>query len=162
MTVPSFDEAVVVREVDNEVLGMAPVTARLLADSEATGGALSVMRTALAKGANGALPHTHTRSAELFYVLGGTVQILTGDQVVTAAAGDVAVVPPDMAHAFAAAPGHAAELLIVLAPGIERFGYFRLLERLAKGEATVDDLMASQDLYDNHFLESPAWLAARG
>ncbi|HEY3703182.1 MAG TPA: cupin domain-containing protein [Acidimicrobiales bacterium] len=162
MTVPSFDDAIVVREVDAEVLGMAPVTARLLADSDATGGALSVMRTSLGEGANGALPHTHTKSAELFYVLDGRAQILTGDQVVTANEGDVAVVPPDMAHAFAAAPGHSAELLIVLAPGIERFGYFRLLERLAKEEATLDDLMASQDLYDNHFLESSAWQAARG
>ena len=47
-----------------------------------------------------------------------------------------------MAHAFGAAPSHPAELLIVLAPGIERFGYFRLLERLARGEASVDDLLA--------------------
>ncbi len=162
MTVPRFDDAVVVREADAEVLGMAPVTARLLADSDATGGALSIMRTALGEGANGALPHTHTKSAELFYVLSGRVQILTGDRVVTAQQGDVAVVPPDMAHAFAAAPGHPGELLIVLAPGIERFGYFRLLERLARGEATIEDLMASQELYDNHFLESPAWQAARG
>ena len=161
MTVPIFDDAIVVREPDAEVLGMAAVTVRLLADSDATGGALSVMRPRLGAGADGALPHTHTKSAELFYVLGGRVQILTGDQVVTANEGDMAVVPPNMAHAFAAAPGHAAELLIVLAPGIERFGYFRLLQRLAQGEATLDDLMASQDLYDNHFLESPAWQAAR-
>lgn len=162
MTVPTFEDAVLVREADAEILGMAPVTARLLADSDATGGALSVMRTALGEGANGALPHTHTKSAELFYVLDGEVQILTGEQVVSANRGDTAVVPPNMAHAFAAAPGHAAELLIVLAPGIERFGYFRLLERLARGDATVDDLLASQELYDNHFLESPAWRAARG
>jgi mannose-6-phosphate isomerase-like protein (cupin superfamily) len=162
VTVPTFDDAVVVRAADAEVLGMPPVTARLLADSDATGGALSVMRTALGEGANGALPHTHTRSAELFYVLGGSVQILTGDKVVTAGEADVAVIPPNMAHAFAASPGSQAELLIVQAPGIERFGYFRLLERLARGEATLEDLMASQDLYDNHFLDSPAWQAARG
>ena len=162
MTVPTFDDAVMVRAADAEVLGMPPVTARLLADSDATGGALSVMRTALGEGANGALPHTHTKSAELFYVLSGSVQILTGDSVVTAEEADVAVVPPNMPHAFAASPGSQAELLIVLAPGIERFGYFRLLERLAKGEATLEDLMTSQDLYDNHFLDSPAWQAARG
>jgi quercetin dioxygenase-like cupin family protein len=160
--VPNFDDAVVVPAADAEVLGMAPVTARLLADSNATGGALSVMRAALGEGANGAMPHTHTKSAELFYVLSGRVQILTGDRVVSAEEGDVAVVPPDMAHAFGAAPGREAELLIVLAPGIERFGYFRLLERLVRGEATLEDLLASQDLYDNHFLDSPAWQAARG
>jgi len=162
MTVPIFDDAVVVRKADAEVLGMAQVTGRLLADSDATGGALSVVSVALGEGASGALPHTHTKAAELFYVLGGRVQILTGERVVTADHGDVAVVPPNMAHAFGAAPSHPAELLIVLAPGIERFGYFRLLERLARGEASVDDLLASQDVYDNHFLESPAWQAARG
>jgi quercetin dioxygenase-like cupin family protein len=162
VTVPTFDDAIVVRAADAEVLGIQSVTARLLADSDATGGALSVMRTALGEGANGALPHTHTKSAELFYVLGGSVQILTGETVVKAEEADVAVIPPNMAHAFAAPPGSKAELLIVLAPGIERFGYFRLLERLTKGEATLDDLMASQDLYDNHFLDSPAWNAARG
>jgi quercetin dioxygenase-like cupin family protein len=161
MTVPSFEDAVLVRDADAEVLGMGAVTGRLLADSDATGGALSVMRAALGEGADGALPHTHTKSAELFYVLDGRLQILTGDQVVTAEAGDLAVVPPNMAHAFGAAPGHPAELLILLAPGIERFGYFRLLDRVARGEATIDDILATQDLYDNHFLESPAWQSAR-
>jgi len=72
------------------------------------------------------------------------------------------VVPPNMAHAFGAAPGHAADCLILIAPGLERFGYFRLLERLSKGEATLADLMASQELYDNHFLDSSVWRAARG
>ena len=38
------------------------------------------------------------------------------------------VVPPDTAHAFATAPGRAADFLIVLVPGLERFGYFRLVE----------------------------------
>jgi hypothetical protein len=66
-----------------------------------------------------------------------------------------------MAHAFATPPGQAADFLIVLAPGIERFGYFRLIERLSKGEATLEDLLASQELYDNHFLDSAAWRAAR-
>jgi quercetin dioxygenase-like cupin family protein len=161
MIVPSFDDAVVIREADAEVLGWAQLSARLLADSSATGGAFSVMRTTIGEGIEGARPHTHTRSAELFYVLDGELQILTGDRVVTAGKGDLVVVPPDMAHAFGTAPGHAADFLIVIAPGLERFGYFRLLERLSKGEATLEELMASQELYDNHFLDSPIWRAAR-
>ena len=56
------------------------------------------------------------------------------------------VVPPNMAHAFATLPGHSADFLIVQAPGLERFGYFRLAERISKGEATLEDLMASQEL----------------
>jgi quercetin dioxygenase-like cupin family protein len=162
MIVPSFDDAVVVREADAEVLGLASLSTRLLADSNATGGALSVMRTTMGAGTEGARPHTHSKSAELFYLLDGKLQILTDDRVITAGRGDLVVVPPAMAHAFATSPGCSADFLIVLTPGIERFGYFRLLDRLSKGEATLEDLLASQEVYDNHFLDSPAWRAARG
>lgn len=162
MIVPNFDEAVVVREADAEALGWTSLSALLLADSNATGGALSVMRTSIGEGTEGARPHTHTKSAELFYILDGELQILTGDRVITAGKGDLVVVPPTMAHAFATTPGHDADCLIVLAPGLERFGYFRLLERLSRGEAQLSELLASQELYDNHFLESPVWRAARG
>ncbi len=161
MIVPSFDDAVVVREADAEVLGLASLSTRLLADSKATGGALSVMRTTMGEGTEGARPHMHSKSAELFYLLDGNLQILIGDRVIIAGKGDLVVVPPAMAHAFATAPGCAADFLIVLTPGIERFGYFRLVERLSKGDATLEELLASQELYDNHFLDSPAWRAAR-
>ncbi len=161
MIVPSFDDAVVVREAHAEALGWASLSTLLLADSNAIGGALSVMRTTIGEGTEGARPHTHTKSAELFCVFDGELQILTGDRVVTAGKGDLVVVPPDMAHAFATTHGHTADFLIVLAPGLERFGYFRLIKRLSKGEATLEELLASQELYDNHFQESPAWWAAR-
>ena len=162
MIVPSFDDAIFVREADAEVLGMAQLSTRLLADSNVTGGALSVMRTTMGDGIEGARPHTHSKSAELFYVLDGELQLLAGEQVVTARKGDLVVVPPTMAHAFATTPGHSADFLIVQAPGLERFGYFRLAERLSRGEATLEELLASQELYDNHFLESPIWRATRG
>jgi quercetin dioxygenase-like cupin family protein len=161
MIVPSFDGTIVVREVDAEVLGVAQLSTRLLADSDATGGTFSVMRTTMGEGIDGARPHTHSKSAELFYILEGELQLLSGDQVLTANKGDLVIVPPNTAHAFATTPGHSADFLIVLAPGIERFGYFRLAERISRGEASLSELLASQDLYDNHFLESPAWQAAR-
>ncbi len=159
--VPCFDDAIVVRDADAEVLGMAQLSTRLLADSNATGGALSVMRATMGEGIEGARPHTHSKSAELFYVLDGQLQLLAGEKVISAGKADLVVIPPNMAHAFATIPGHSADFLIVLAPGLERFGYFRLVERLSRGEATLVDLMASQELYDNHFLESPVWRAAR-
>jgi mannose-6-phosphate isomerase-like protein (cupin superfamily) len=76
---------------------------RLLADSSATGGALSAQRVFLGRGAEGANPHRHTRSSELFCVLDGSAQILAGTEVVTMQQGDLAVVP-HMPHAFAATP----------------------------------------------------------
>ena len=155
--------AVIVRGVDAETLGDPgqPPAVRLLADASATGGALSAQRVFLGRGAEGANPHYHAGSSELFYVLDGSAQVLAGTEVVTVRQGDLAVVPPHLPHAFAAAADAAADLLIVITPGIDRFGYFRLLARLQQGQATLDELLAVQERYDNHFLDSPQWQAAR-
>jgi quercetin dioxygenase-like cupin family protein len=157
--IPRFGDAVVVRAADAEVLGWSSVTINLLADANATGGALSVMRTTIAPDTEGAKPHSHSKSAEMFYVLDGQSEILTGRRVLSANAGDLVVVPPDQVHAFGTPRERGAEILIVQAPGLERFEYFRLVERLMKGEATIEDLLATQELYDNHFVDSPEWEA---
>lgn len=161
LIVPKFDETVVVREAEAEVVGRAPTTVRLLADSGSTGGALSTQRVTLTQGADGASPHDHDGSAELFFVLDGAAELLCGEEIVTAGPGDLVVVPPGRPHAFAAVPGCDADLLIVITPGVERFEYFRHLRRVALGEATPQSLLGVQDLYDNHFLRSPAWDAHR-
>jgi mannose-6-phosphate isomerase-like protein (cupin superfamily) len=158
---PEFNNSVVVREAEAEVIGQAPFTVRLLADASSTGRALSTQRVTLNDGADGARPHHHANSAELFYLLDGTAQLLSGDQVVTAERGDLVVVPPGLAHAFAAAPGHDADILIVIAPGVERFEYFRHLERIAYGKAAPETLLDVQDLYDTYFRTSTAWDAVR-
>jgi mannose-6-phosphate isomerase-like protein (cupin superfamily) len=157
LVVPSFSESVIVRDADAEVIDLAPTTIRLLADSSATGGALSTHRVVLNDGANGAKPHQHANSAELFYLIDGTAQLLSGDQVVTAERGDLVIVPPKVDHAFAAAPGHDADLLIVITPGVERFEYFRHLERIAYGKQPPESLLEVQELYDTYFRTSTAW-----
>jgi quercetin dioxygenase-like cupin family protein len=161
LIVPDFAESVIVRSADAEVIGRIPTTIRLLADSSATGGALSAQRVTLTDGADGAAPHHHAGSAELFYLLDGTAQLLTGDEVVTAERGDLVIVPPGLAHAFAAAPGHDADILIVITPGVERFEYFRQLERIAYGKQPPESLLEVQELYDNHLRTSAAWNATR-
>jgi quercetin dioxygenase-like cupin family protein len=160
--VPRFDESVIVREAEAEVVGSAPSTVRLLADSSRTGGALSTQRVTLTAGADGARPHWHDNSAEMFFLLDGAADILSGEDVVTAGAGDLVVVPPGKPHAFAAVPGADADLLIVITPGVERFEYFRHIRRIALGEATPESLLDVQELYDNHFLKSEVWEARRG
>ncbi|MFF0205262.1 cupin domain-containing protein [Streptomyces sp. NPDC005017] len=159
--VPGFDETVVVRDADAEVVGADPVAVKLLADSSATGGALSTVRVTLGEGADGARPHLHRNSAEMFFLLDGALDVLSGDDVVTAGRGDLVVVPPGRPHAFAAVPGSTADLLIVITPGVERFEYFRHLRRIRLGEVGPESLLEVQDLYDNHFLGSPAWDARR-
>ncbi len=94
----------------------------------------------------------------MFFLLDGAAEILSGDQVVTAGPGDLVVVPPGLPHAFAAAPpGADADLLIVLTPGVERFEYFRHLQRIALGEVGPESLLEVQEVYDNHFMKSAAW-----
>ncbi|MEV0664122.1 cupin domain-containing protein [Actinomadura luteofluorescens] len=158
---PDFDASVIVRSAEAEVIGRSPVTIRLLADSGATGGALSTQRVTLATGADGAKPHRHDGSAEMFYMLDGTAQLLSGEQVVTAERGDLVVVPPGLPHAFAAAPGEGADILIVITPGVERFEYFRHLERIAYGKVPPESLLDVQEIYDTYFLTSEAWDEAR-
>jgi len=119
------------------------------------------VRVSLDKGADGARPHHHKKSAEMFYILDGRMEALSGKQIMKAEAGDVIVVPPLMPHAFAAEPGSSAEVLIIIAPGIERFEYFRRLARIARGEDKPESLKDLQDLYDNFFLNSPEWDDAR-
>jgi mannose-6-phosphate isomerase-like protein (cupin superfamily) len=161
LVVPDFTESVIVRSADAEVVGRAPTTVRLLADASATGGALSTQRVTLTDGADGAKPHHHANSAELFYLLDGTAQLLSGDQVVTAERGDLVIVPPGVAHAFAAASGHDADILIVITPGVERFEYFRHLERIAYGKQPPQSLLDVQELYDTYFQTNQTWDQAR-
>jgi mannose-6-phosphate isomerase-like protein (cupin superfamily) len=150
------------RAADVEVLEADPPSViTLLADAEETSGKLTSNLTHFEPGNAGAPPHHHTRGAELFYILDGSLQMLLGDEVTVFAKGDLVVVPPGVHHAFAPAPGASADVLIVFAPGTERFAYYRLLDRLHQGDATVQDLYDTQDRFDNHYVDSPAWQAAR-
>ena len=158
---PDGHGAVVARAAEAELAGQPAAMVRLLADASATDGALSCHRVTLEPGADGAAPHLHRRSAELFYLLAGTAQVLAGDDVIIAHKGDLLVVPRSLEHAFAAAPGDSADLLIVITPGVERFEYLRHLTRIARGGDTIEGLLAAQDRYDTHFVDSHRWRDAR-
>lgn len=133
----------------------------LLADSSATGGALTSHRVALARGADGAVPHRHDHASELFYILDGAFDLLVDDDVLTATAGDLLVVPPGVAHAFAAHRGFAAKALVIATPGIERFDYFRHVVRRREGSEPPEVLAGLQARFDTHFLDSAAWQRVR-
>ncbi|MBF6209787.1 cupin domain-containing protein [Nocardia puris] len=160
MTAPTRPAALVHPD-EAETIGTDTARVRLLLDADRTGDSVSTVEVILARGADGAAPHFHTKSDELFVVTEGEIQVLAGEEIVTVGAGGALVVPKFMPHAFGATPDSTARLVIALMPGVRRFGYFRLLDRLARGEATFEDLAASQDEYDNHFVDAPAWWAER-
>ncbi len=159
MSVNLTQHAVLIRADEGEPLDS--IGHVLLADSSATGGALSSHRIALPRGADGAMPHRHDNSAELFYILDGTLDVLIGDDVVAARSGDLLVVPPGRSHAFAAHRGSTAEALIVITPGVERFDYFRHVVKVRAGLEPRDTLLALQDRFDTHFVDSDPWQDAR-
>lgn len=153
--------AAIRRPEDAEIIGGTATSVRLLIDSNESGGTVSTVEVTMTRGADGAMPHYHTLSDELFYVADGELQVMAGDEIVTVSAGGAMVVPTFMPHAFGAAPGMPARILIALMPGVERHGYFRFLERLASGEATPAEIDAAQADYDNHFIDAPRWWAER-
>ncbi|GGK05351.1 hypothetical protein GCM10011583_41260 [Streptomyces camponoticapitis] len=129
----------------------------LFADSDTTGGALTVNTARFKKGAAGAPVHFHTRATEFFFVLDGTLQVLAGEEIHLLRRGDFLAVPPHTPHAFAPAPDATAEVLVGFTPGMDRFDYYRLLGRVHAGEATVQDIKDSSERYDNHYTRSNAW-----
>lgn len=159
-TTPRMDVAIR-QPQDAETVRTESATIRLLIDAEEAGGALSTLEVTMAQGADGAAPHYHTKSDELFYVADGELRLLAGDKIVTVGAGGSIVVPKFMPHAFGATPDSSTRIMIALMPGVQRFAYFHLLERIAQGESTVADLLAAQDEFDNHLVDAPDWWADR-
>ena len=166
MALEFFNEKIplLVRDKDQEILSAAREGNQtgLILDAEATGGLAGVLGIDLAVGGHGAPPHFHKRSGELFHVVSGRAEVLYGDEIHTLSSGDTVFVPPNIVHAFGAAPDSPARLFTVLAPGTQRFEYFRLLDRIARGEADLEELIGAQERYDNYFAESPVWAARRG
>ena len=142
--------ATVLRAADAETLRSESYLLRLLLDSSDTGGAVSAHRVLLRNGAEGASPHRHFTTTELFYVLSGAVDVLAGDEVVHAQDGDLVVVPPGVDHAFGASAGTDGELLVVVTPGIERFDFFRAVHDVITGAADRSVLAGTEEKYDNH------------
>lgn len=151
----------VVRAAGAETLRTSSASLQLLLDASTTGGALSAHRVHLHEGADGASPHRHSHSSEMFFVLSGTVDLLVGDRTLTATAGDLVVVPAGASHAFAASAGSDGELLVVLTPGLDRFEFFRQSVRVANGGASSDSMRGAGELYDTHAVTSAAWQLAR-
>ena len=155
---PIFDgTGAVASAADAEVYELGDAMLQLLLDASHTGGAISAHRCRLPRGTVGANPHQHRTATEMFYVLSGEADLLAGTRLIRAREGDLVAVPPNSAHAFAAAPDCIAELLVVITPGIERFEFFRNLVRVRAGELDIETFMASQADYDTYPADAGPW-----
>lgn len=151
------ERALLIRDEDAERVGDDSVSATLLADFASTGGVMSANTAHLGHGADGPPPHFHTSSTEIFFMLDGALRVLAGDEILDISRGDLLLVPPHTTHAWRTTPQHSADVLIVFTPGIERFDYFRLADRVRRGEIDPGAVLDAQERFDNHFVDSPAW-----
>jgi len=158
---PSSAIKILAGAAENELLGDENRHIRLITDGSSTGGALSTMRVKLGAGDPGALPHTHRRCTETFFVLSGVAEILAGDEVIEAREGDQVVVPTDLAHAFGASRRSGCEMLVIFTPGLDRFDYFRTLTGIQAGKIPPERLAEIAPDFDTFFLASDVWEAAR-
>jgi mannose-6-phosphate isomerase-like protein (cupin superfamily) len=153
---------VLVRAANAEVLADGPTSDIVLyADADETAGALTANRAILREGSPGAPAHFHTRATETFFVIDGVLDVLAADVIHTLRKGDLMTVPAGVPHAFAPAAQTSADVLVLFTPGLQRFDYYRLLQRVAKGQADVSELSATSNQYDNQYFDSPIWTARR-
>lgn len=151
----------VFRAGEAELLGVEEVGMRLLADGDAADPhSISAVRTTLARGMDGPPPHTHVTGPETFFMIEGRLHVLIGTETATLEAGDLLVVPPHTAHAFAT-PGDTGADFLFFMSAIARFDYFRLGVRVHQGEADPRVMLDTQDRYDNHLTDSPVWRTFR-
>jgi len=145
------------RAGEAELLGVEQVGMRLLADGDPDDPhSVSAVRTTMARGMDGPPPHTHVTGPETFFMVEGRLHVLLGTETTTLEAGDLLVVPPHTAHAFATPDDSGADFLFFM-PGIARFDYFRLGVKVHRGEESMQAMLATQDRYDNHLTDSPEW-----
>ncbi|MFI5934483.1 cupin domain-containing protein [Actinoplanes sp. NPDC051494] len=148
----------IVRADTAETLSDGPTSLiTLLAD--AAGGALTVNRSTLRQGSPGAPVHFHKEMIESFFVLDGSLRVLAGEQVLTLGKGDFVSIPKLLPHAFDPAPGAEVDVLVMFTPGLARFDYYRLLERVFRGEADPSEFAAAAEKFDNHYSRRAAWEA---
>ena len=96
---------------------MGALSARFLADEEETDAGYSASIWRLEPGQSGAGAHHHDANDELFFVLEGHPEILTGETWVSCAPGSFVRVPPGVTHDFRNPGEEPAELLNVFLPG---------------------------------------------
>jgi quercetin dioxygenase-like cupin family protein len=72
-------------------------------------------------GGPGAPLHVHRREDETFYVLEGEITLLVGDEIVHAAAGDVAFAPRNVPHTYTIDSASARVLVVSTPAGFEEF-----------------------------------------
>ncbi len=136
----------VVSRRDTQPLHPSPPTTamRYVATGSLTRRDYGLFEYQLTAGSHGARPHYHPDFSESFYILDGELNILDGQDWVTAGVGDLVYVPRNSIHGFNNAGALDTRFLILFTPGAPREEYFSGLAELRAGgrvpsTAEIDD-----------------------
>jgi quercetin dioxygenase-like cupin family protein len=105
----------------------------VLLRSEESGGAVSVVDSAVPAGFPGPPLHTHDFD-EAFYVIEGELTFQVEDALVTKGPGELAFAPRNVPHTYANLSGAPARFVLVCTPA----GFERYFARMAAERAGVD------------------------
>ncbi|XDA98156.1 cupin domain-containing protein [Sulfitobacter sp. LCG007] len=114
---------------------MGRLTALFKADEAETAAGYSVSEWILAPGQQGVGAHSHETNDEMFFVLAGTPELLTGESWGQYAAGAFLRIPAGMTHDFRNRSDAEARLLNLFIPG----GFERDMPRIVKWFANNPD-----------------------
>jgi mannose-6-phosphate isomerase-like protein (cupin superfamily) len=125
--------ATIVTPEQSLLIKLFVMNANVLFTTETTGGAVLAVLGHLDPG-DGPANHVHFKQDEMFYVLEGTFEFATGDQIATAGPGTIIFVPRTVVHRFRNVGTSRARLLVWSLPGgLDH--HFRAISDLAAGDA---------------------------
>ena len=84
--------------------------------SQLTNGSLGMVEASVPPG-GGPIPHTHDNEDEIFCLLSGELEFLSGDRTFTAGPGDVVFIPRKLPHRFRNVGLRPASMLFLYTPG---------------------------------------------
>lgn len=149
-TRPHLPEPSIVGTAEAPALRAFGIDMRVLLSSDATGGAISVLR-AWHKPGEGPPDHTHASQDEMFFVVEGTYALTIGGKSAIARPGTMVFIPRNTVHRFNNVGDTTASMLDWSLPGGQD-RYFRAISELvAGGGFTSERALEISKLFDTNF-----------
>ena len=150
--------AVVVRPGEGQAVRWGPAgVVRVLAGADSTDGCFSLVEVTEEPGSAAPL-HVHHGEAEGFYILEGRIELTSGEDTVTATAGDFVYTPKDVPHKYGVLGEQTARILLLFSrPGFESF-FLEAgapLDQPPAGPPDPDAFRRVVEKYDLELLETP-------
>lgn len=137
-----MSEPFIVHPTDAAGLDLGAFAASVLATSEQTDGAFSLLLTQREPPDFGPPLHLHRGAAEAFYVLGGEYLMFVEDRVTECPPGTFVYVPPDTAHTFKVISSEPGMKLNLFSPAAMVEFFTELAEAESRGDSSMELLNA--------------------